>query len=862
LLSEVNYQLLTNHNMDINKNFKRPYIIGAPSHRPAKSIRSVAASSLWEDDTVDDNEDEHTSKEYRIRASEQLHKALAAVGGVLQKDLEPEAGPSQAAAPVDELLKSPPVSPGDVGPVPASPRANARAAYFKRKTYPDLIRTDHRLRKLLDDVVGIREWWTQNKTEWRRKKNELAGIGDGLTTLESQALYDENVDEEEIETYRTRHNDMLKWFEENRTLMRLVWNRFQMINGGVTEDLGPKWVDIVNNSPKQNPIFIEVSPTNIRFQYRSPRDPENAKRWLVDLRTAFWWLETAHTDLRSHHTRLKDLIERLIVDKAKCAGLIQTSESRMKDQDYQIKEEDHKADLQIQQLMEERPEDYKVLILSVIEKRRHEKFAIENGSDRVNFVAYKLKAAELDAILKVLTEQDDLVKNIATLVQVQLFEINENGLDARNREVFLDCHQICYLYSERRELSLQIRSALIEGALPIATKYKIIARINTYIGDYSVEELPMIDMRYKSKDIQIYRGQLHSATRGFITLADDIPRISRQAEPASGADYRLRQINDPRTILQRPRNSSSRIDVNTLGFASNMTLALAKFHMDSKSGVKSNATIIRELFTSPDIFIMFHPSYNPIQTWIKDEFFERINSKLEKKLSSEILEAFLVYCTHSGELFRVSYFGQKVIPILSGWETCYETRKSGVKRSLIEANIPQLEHTAEIEQIMDTKLTYFTKERYRTINRDIVREAINSHLPRLQKLDTVDMHGLVAFWTLVGRYYVKDPKDGDSMIRINNAWKNIDMRAQFTTPLLTKHRYYNRITEDVFEKDPETILQYRKTGKYTYSTETELYNFWFRTEENGQESGNWETTRHKFHLFLRWCTARKDTKFE
>ncbi|KUJ16483.1 uncharacterized protein LY89DRAFT_782733 [Mollisia scopiformis] len=131
-------------------------------------------------------------------------------------------------------------------------------------------------------------------------------------------------------------------------------------------------------------------------------------------------------------------------------------------------------------------------------------------------------------------------------------------------------------------------------------------------------------------------------------------------------------------------------------------------------------------------------------------------------------------------------------------------------------------------------------------------------------MDAVDFHGLVSFWTQVGRFFVRRPLvpkgSGDDVLRIDNGW---DLRpGGHLSSLPRKHRYYDRMTQEIIVKDPFKMLKYDlKTKEYT-STEEELYVFFFGAFEGGKEVMNWSVTRYKFHLYLRWCTARKDTKFD
>ncbi|KUJ16482.1 uncharacterized protein LY89DRAFT_719196 [Mollisia scopiformis] len=649
----------------------------------AKRSRSVVSSDSWTSKV--ESIDEQSRVDY-------LQQALDESAAEARKS--GNGGPSEVP-PANNVLASPPSSPHSLGPAPSSPRAKARDEYFKRRKYEELIRGDNGFREMLDDVDGMRTWWTRNKQDWHQKKLSLERTEAALASLQDRALYEEDFhDERQIQHQTQRQKEKLAWFEENRSLMRIVWDRFKVFNEvemladgpidppipagravnparpvvpalspGPARRADPEAPAVtpyaVSNSPRFNPIFNSTSPhTNTRFEYRSSRNPANSQRWLSSLEEAFWWLERAKEDVASHTKRLKTLIETFPGEKARFIGLAQTLETQLDGVD--TNDADDRVDTAIKKLMDDRPVDFKEQIQTAIMNRRREKLVLTDGQDRRALEVYKTKSIELDVILKILEQQDGIVDTLVDLLNTTLMEVAKYDLDQRNKDAFVNIHNICYLYSERRRLSLVIRSTLADAQLSVTTKRNIVNRINQYISDHNVEDLPMTENgRYRSKHIKIYFDQMFAANAAFNILADDISDITRRATRPEAQDYRQSKLDDASLLLQRPIKTSV-LTNNIFGFASNMTLASAKAMLEErKPGRKMNGTILQELFTSPDIFPLFHPDYI-VSSWTKPQFYDLINSKLAKKLTNELLEAFLIYCTHTGELFRVTYFGQRV----------------------------------------------------------------------------------------------------------------------------------------------------------------------------------------------------------
>ncbi|KAF8856324.1 hypothetical protein BDZ45DRAFT_691835 [Acephala macrosclerotiorum] len=809
--------------------------------------------------------DEHSSGEVEMSlANDELREVIATSHNVLQGGVVQQGQTSQTATVEQHLFESPPSSPGSAGPAPSTPRSQRREQYFQRKTYPEMVRADNDFHRMLDDLDGMRQWWTRNKQDWRQQKVELGNIDTTIAVLQEQILFRNSGNDYQLILQRQRRDQLKIWFEDNRTLMKLVWNRFRVVSGEARQRYDPGWANLVD-APQAT--FDDVTgPQGRRFEYQSGFPRINVDQWLLGVGTAKWWLERAYEDFTAHSPKIKELIQKLVEDVASIPQMEVDLQSRLQQgKDALSKGADDAVDDLIQNLLNTKPNNYRALIREAVDKRRRELLSDDNGQDEATFTAYKLTRLELDAVIKMLCEQDEIVDTLVELLQHANYAFRSKpSLTEELKEAFRDVHHICFVYNERRRLSTQIRETLSHDNLSAGKRRRIVDRIQRYNTDYKFQNtvlVPRMGSIWKAEDIMIYRGILTQTRDPLQQLSDSIDRIKDETDPPEPRqDYRLRQLPKADRLLQRPKSTAS-IAWGVLGWGSNMTLAEAKTILDTKdsnagAAGKSNGIILREFFTSPDIFPEFSDKYQHETRWTRERFHAIISTKLNGGLTEDIVEAFLIYCTHTNELFRTSWFGRTIRTLPSGWEICEENNRNGLLRTITEFHLMPPDNIRVIEHIMINTKQHYVGNRNRVVPKEEVYNRLNTFLPPSQQLNPDQFQQLANYWAQLGKFFTRDARDNDSLNRLDNGWK-LDTKGRYL-PYRFKHSYVDKIVVEVLSKDPLKILtEDRGKNKY-YTTESALYDFYYGCYENRKEVMNWDITKYKFHLFLRWMTATKD----
>ncbi|CZR64813.1 uncharacterized protein PAC_14712 [Phialocephala subalpina] len=843
----------------------RDEIVAGPSERRHRAPDERKSRAL--DDALNERRnralDEHSSGEVEMSfENDELREVVATSHNVLRSGAVQQGRSSKTTAVEKHLFESPPPSPGSIGPPPSTPRAQRREQYFQRKTYPEMVRADDDFHRMLDDLDGMRQWWTRNKQDWRQQKVELAEIDKTIAVLQEQILFRNSGNDYQLMLQRQKQDELKIWFEDNRSLMKLVWNRFRVVSGEARQQYDPGWARFVD-TPQAT--YDEVTGVQgRRFEYHPSFPSTNVNQHLLGVGTAIWWLERAEEDLKAHLLRLKELIIKLVDDVASIPRLQLNLQQRLQQgNDLLSKGADDAVDDLIQNLLNTKPHNYRVRIRDAVDKRRRELLSDDNGQDEATLKAYKLKKLELDEVIIMLCEQDDIVETLVELLQHTIYALGASAsLTEEMKDIFQDVHHNCFVYDQRRGISTQIRETLSYENLSAGKIRRIVSRIQQYHKDYKFNNTvltPGMGSIWTADEIMIYHGILSQTKNPLQQLSDNIDRIKDEADPPEPRqDYRLRQLPRADRLLQRPKTSTS-IAWGVLGWGSNMTLAEAKSILDEKNSNagpagKSNGIILREFFTSPDIFPDFSDKYQHDTRWTREQFHDIIFTKLNGGLTEDIIEAFLIYCTHANELFRTSWFRRTIRTLPSGWEICEENPRNGLLRNVTEFHLMPPEDIRIIEHIMLNTKQHYVGNRNRVTPKEEVRTRLNTFLPLSQQLNLDQFQQLAEYWAQLGKFFTWVPRDNDSLNRLDNGWK-LDTKGRYL-PYRFKHSYIDKIILEVISKDPRKILTMDK-GKY-YTTETALYDFYYGSYENGKEVMNWDITRYKFHLFLRWMTGTKD----
>lgn len=196
----------------------------------------------------------------------------------------------------------------------------------------------------------------------------------------------------------------------------------------------------------------------------------------------------------------------------------------------------------------------------------------------------------------------------------------------------------------------------------------------------------------------------------FTIMIEACEAILDEYEPAFPTQPLQPNISSPPSKISHSKKQppNTPFDLSrTMG--STMTLAVAKTILEqipqmSLPGDITSAALpwyelLRDFYTSPDIFPLFRNNETTYRSWTKDEFFTYTNTFLATPVERNTLEAFLVFCSHTSDLFRITEFRRRVETIDPGWELCEENdvmpglfRKVSAKALVQPRDIVRAEH--------------------------------------------------------------------------------------------------------------------------------------------------------------------------
>ena len=209
------------------------------------------------------------------------------------------------------------------------------------------------------------------------------------------------------------------------------------------------------------------------------------------------------------------------------------------------------------------------------------------------------------------------------------------------------------------------------------------------------------------------------------------------------------------TLSKQPPNDPLKME-RTLG--STMTLAIAKSILEKPPPVGHAAhtlpwyELLRQFFTSPDIFPHFRTPDSERRTWNKESFVQEVNTLLKISLERNVIEAFLVYCSHTRDLFRLTEFRREIEPISSGWELCEENSILGLYRKVPNPPLVRPRGIDRLEDVLRENWRTLHEHADRSIDEDGLRRFLNRALGE-RRISRERMRECVLYWSKVGEFY-------------------------------------------------------------------------------------------------------------
>lgn len=373
--------------------------------------------------------------------------------------------------------------------------------------------------------------------------------------------------------------------------------------------------------------------------------------------------------------------------------------------------------------------------------------------------------------------------NRASNIGNRLSHIYDRDIYWRMSDFMTRLYQLCYIQYQRRSgPSDTLRNILNQQKDMSFWKTKqILENLNAHYQEHSFK-------RYEDTRAVINEGRTQKWTSQFmkslvahygseqlafdalVTEATNVYNTPvNQRDPRKDADYRPPSeynIFEAPTVefikdLAKPLNLSGIL--NTVrGWGSNLTVQVARdlLAIECKERIRFPGAPVtwgdnlRALFVSPDMYTLFAVARKFAN---KEEFTTFINTFVKYPVAGRYIDAFLIYCVHSNDLFHRGYLTGQVSAIKHGWETCVENPVAGPQRTIIG------EKPSFLRGIED-RLLYKPDQRYwgvdssdlKTWKRKVssldLRIQINARL--VNGLTDEQFKYILSWWTRAGTFYI------------------------------------------------------------------------------------------------------------
>ena len=781
---------------------KRPAPIVSPRLQisgRSEAIRGIGrsipiASSIYTDDYEDwtsrvsseSEGDEHTATQVDLSM---LGTALEESIRDSHNELENRVSKEERSPLLDQvsqhLLLSPPSSPDSLHSEssPPSPASRKRIAQSRLKKLDELMKRDADLHNMMRDLAGIREWWKGNKRAWYEMREKIRGLENQISDLQTQAdqhyqmigndrshlrqRYGSTVgfiDERwapQIEELKEQREINLAWFEENRELMKKVWARVQEITDTV-------YLDAEANK-------------KLGSSYPATHDISKLSWFQREDKGIKWWLRQARKDVETLRDRIQNFLDSDHAQAEYRALEHRKLEGQLKFWQDAFQEGDFEADMQISELRQNQRKGYNIEIRQIMNARQIRRVDSFREEYDVKEMIQDLQLRAQESILMRKILSDIFERN--RQIRRRLNEICRNPPNispAGSRSdicFYTDIYHLVRHHIHRTIQGLELGTLLDQVSYSQTKRKKIVSRINEYPKSDTEAFFLNFVARLSPKNAPVDCEALSSLTAdsrreavSFTTMVKDCQEIIKEQEPAfkplknptHPAAYLLPNIRNV-TLKKTPPESPFDL-ARTLGSTIPLITCQSILEQPPKEPAGTHADthypwyeLLRDFITSPDIFPLFRSNTyaGGRRSWNKEEFFTNINALLKTPVDHHILEAFLSYCSHTGDLFRMSEFRRRIEMIPEGWELCEENPVRGLYRKVPASSLPRPRDIDRLEHILRQHWRDIGCENPdRKIAEEDLRKFLNYALPNDHRISKEQMRQAVSYWSNVGHFFV------------------------------------------------------------------------------------------------------------
>jgi hypothetical protein len=764
-------------------------IRGNSRSKPLSNGHSTADNwdgASWTSRVTDsDDADEHTATQVDISMlGSALDESIRDSHAELQNRVISGENSPQLDQVSQHLLASPPPSPDSVpgGWSPMTPTAKVRHAELQQQELEELMKRDDALHRMMNDLSGIREWWKGNKQAWHEMREKVRSFDNDISALQAQVdqhrrmvwngkdgmsdFYGSTADflderwAPQIEELKEQREANLPWFDENKRLMRMVWAR--------VKEMG----DTVYMEAKDN--------RKLASSYPATNDISSLS-WFQD-RGLKWWLKHAGRDMETLRDKIQGLLDSEHAKAEERGQKGHEFKQQLKVVQDAIKDADSEADFQISELQENKPRGYEADTKRILEDRRNRKIHDLREAIDLEAMIKDLQLRDQESVLmrKTLTDIYERNRQIRRrLNETYRHPPKINPADAQSESAFYtDFYHLVRHHIHRTIQGLDLGTMLDKVSYSQTNRENIIIRMKVDANEgntepFFVDFVARMGPRNAQIDYESLRSLVEKSSqeaRNFRALVEACqsiidepnPAFTPIANPTHPASYMVPNVLNV-TLEKEPPDSPFEL-ARTMG--SNITLAVAKSILKKPPSEPAGTytdnnypwhELLRNFFTSPDIFPLFRSATytGSRRSWNKDEFINYVNSLLKTPLEHRIIEAFLVYCSHTSDLFRITEFRRRVNVIPDGWELCEEKRVRGLYRKVPPSSLSRPRGIDRLEHVLCKNWGAVGCENPdRNMDEEDLRKFLNEAMPNDHRISKERMRMCVSYWSNVGQFFV------------------------------------------------------------------------------------------------------------
>jgi len=535
-----------------------------------------------------------------------------------------------------------------------------------------VLRNNAEARELITTAQGLREYWTSLTELWRDREIDLRAMEERIRQMKEVAnnFPDDDYYPGQIAAEQIFRDEALLWFGEHRTVFRLLVIRFRELQAAAAA---------LARQPEQRELPAPAEPE----LYTDAQDASQLDWYDDGNRGPRWWLVQALNDMRARMERHERRSEGFAQGVTDIQRQIVEANNRINERKARYERAPGDADTEILEACAAVMQD------------------AGNGIDveqRMDYESAVIRDRTDDAMAQMLRDND---RDRALIRSWNLSELYEEHYRIFEREAFRRYRTICYAI---RQILNSIDNGQGWTQMELDHAYQLAWYLHgreNRIGDiYNIlsttvkrSDPSQYMIRYSQENAWDADAVRNLAVEELLTIChtewENMMRfIAHLRTVAPHLDDDAPNFeNNPPDYSPPPQYALPYVASSSFWTSDRIEQSKQILHTTYRGrDVHGNTNLeytwgyqLRAFFGSPDIWRFFALRTAP---YTKKEFFDLVNSLAKHTLPDEVLDAWLHFCTATGEFFSLGPVSAKVTVREKGWETKYENENGGMARMI------------------------------------------------------------------------------------------------------------------------------------------------------------------------------------